>query len=159
MTRSIGKSGRTAAVGIARTSSGRVLRPWSADDARTEYPRGSSLWSLDTIATSDGEQVTAPYSKDLVKDAPRVDPDGELSQREEAELYRHYGVDYGESRSESGLPGGGPDAGNGERGVGAGTGRLKKHLVSEKVIGTFPTERDRVVIETEPTDTDVAPDA
>jgi len=109
-------------------------------------------------ATSDGEQVTAPYSKDRVKDAPRVDPDGELSQREEAELYRHYGVDYGESRSASGLPEGGPDAGNGERGVGAGTGRLKKHLVSEKVIGTFPTERDRVVVEPDPTDTDVTPD-
>jgi len=109
-------------------------------------------------ATSDGEQVTAPYSKDQVKDAPKVDPDGELSQPEEAELYRHYGVDYGESRSDSGLPEGGPDAGNGEQGVGAGTGRLKKHLVSEKVIGTFPTERDRVVIEPEPTDTDDTPD-
>lgn len=31
-------------------------------------------------ATSDGGQVTAPYSKDQVKDAPRVDPDGVLSQ-------------------------------------------------------------------------------
>ena len=109
-------------------------------------------------ATSDGEQVVAPYNKDRVKDAPRFDPDGELSQREEAELYRHYGVDYGESRSASGLPEGGQDAGNGEQGVGAGTGRLKKHLVSEKVVGTFPTERDRVVVEPDPTDTDVTPD-
>jgi sporulation protein YlmC with PRC-barrel domain len=108
-------------------------------------------------ATSDGDRVTAPYSKDQVKDAPRVDPDGQLSQPEEAELYRHYGVDYGESRSDSGLPEGGQTAGNGEQGVGASTGRLKKHVVSEKVIGTFPTNHDRVAIETEPTDTDDTP--
>ena len=38
---------------------------------------------------------------------PSVDADGELSQREEAELYRHYGLDYAESRSDSGLPEGG----------------------------------------------------
>jgi len=65
-------------------------------------------------ATSDGEQVTAPYTKDQVKDAPKIDPDGALSQPEEAELYRHYGVDYGESRSGSGLPETSP--GNGEQG-------------------------------------------
>ena len=49
-------------------------------------------------ATSDGEQVTAPYTKDQVKDAPKIDPDGALSQPEDAEIYRHYGVDYGESQ-------------------------------------------------------------
>ena len=35
-----------------------------------------------------------PFDKATVKDAPNVDPDGQLSQREEAELYRHYGLDY-----------------------------------------------------------------
>ena len=109
-------------------------------------------------ATSDGEQVTVPYGKDQVKDAPRVDPDGVLSQAEEAELYRHYGVEYGESRSGSGLPEGGQAAGSGERGVGAGQGRLRKHLVSERVTGVMPSERDRVVIAREPTETDDAPD-
>ena len=100
-------------------------------------------------ATSDGEQVMAPYSKDQVKDAPKIDPDGKLSQREEAELYRHYGVAYGESRSASGLPETSPA--NGEQGVGAATGRLRKHLVSERVVGTMPSERDSVVIEPDPT--------
>jgi sporulation protein YlmC with PRC-barrel domain len=109
-------------------------------------------------ATSDGEQVTAPYSKDQVKDAPRVDPDGVLSQPEEAELYRHYGVEYGESRSGSGLPDAGRDAGSGERGVAAGQGRLRKHLVSERVTGVMPSVRERVVIEREPTQTDDTPD-
>jgi len=106
-------------------------------------------------ATSDGEQVTAPYTKDQVKDAPKIDPDGALSQPEEAELYRHYGVDYGESQSGSGLPETSP--GNGEHGVGSGTGRLRKHLVAERVVGVMPTERDRVVVEPDPTDTNGTP--
>jgi uncharacterized protein (TIGR02271 family) len=44
------------------------------------------------------------FDKATVKDAPKMDADGELSQREEAELYRYYGMDYSESRSDSGLP-------------------------------------------------------
>ena len=106
-------------------------------------------------ATSDGEQVTAPYSKDQVKDAPKIDPDGALSQREEAELYRHYGVEYGESRSASGLPETSPA--NGEQGVGAGTGRLSKHLVSERVVGVIPQARDTVAVEPDPTVNDDTP--
>ncbi len=106
-------------------------------------------------ATSDGEQVTAPYSKDQVKDAPKIDPDGALSQREEAELYRHYGVEYGESRSASGLPETSPA--NGEQGVGAGTGRLRKHLVSERVVGVIPQARDTVAVEPDPTVNDDTP--
>jgi uncharacterized protein (TIGR02271 family) len=51
----------------------------------------------------DGD-VRVPYAKAQVKDAPHVDADGQLSEQEEAGLYRHYGLDYGESRSDSGLP-------------------------------------------------------
>ena len=43
--------------------------------------------------TSDGG-VTVPFDKATVKDAPTIDPDGSLSEREEAELYRHYGLEY-----------------------------------------------------------------
>jgi uncharacterized protein (TIGR02271 family) len=35
-----------------------------------------------------------------------MDAGGQLSQDKEAELYRHYGLDYTESRSDSGLPAG-----------------------------------------------------
>ena len=55
-----------------------------------------------------------PYDKAQVKDAPKVDPDGELSQEQEPELYSHYGLDYGESRSDSGLPEGGAGTGTTE---------------------------------------------
>src|SRR5918997_5717668 len=41
------------------------------------------------------DQLRVPYEKDQVKNAPKIDPDGELSQSEETELYRHYGMDYG----------------------------------------------------------------
>src|SRR3954452_13609910 len=47
--------------------------------------------------------LTVPYDKSTVKDAPRVDADqGHLSQSEEAELYRHYGLQYSESQSDTG---------------------------------------------------------
>jgi uncharacterized protein (TIGR02271 family) len=45
-------------------------------------------------ATSSGDQVQVPFEKQLIKDAPRVDPDGHLSEVEEQELWRHYGLDY-----------------------------------------------------------------
>jgi uncharacterized protein (TIGR02271 family) len=51
-----------------------------------------------------GDSVQVPYDKAQVTDAPNMDADGQLSQDEEAELYRHYGLDYTESRSDSGLP-------------------------------------------------------
>ena len=55
-------------------------------------------------ATVEGDNVRVPYEKSHVKDAPRAEADGALSQAEEARLYRHYGLEYGETRSDSGLP-------------------------------------------------------
>jgi uncharacterized protein (TIGR02271 family) len=55
-------------------------------------------------ARAEGDTVRVPYEKSQVKDAPNVDADGALSQEEEARLYRHYGLDYTERTSDSGLP-------------------------------------------------------
>ena len=55
-------------------------------------------------AQASGEKVRVPYETAQVKDAPNIEADGELSQQEEQQLYRHYGIDYGESRSDSRLP-------------------------------------------------------
>jgi uncharacterized protein (TIGR02271 family) len=55
-------------------------------------------------AQDTGDSVQVPYDKDQVKNAPTMEADGSLSQDEEAELYRHYGLDYSEHRSDSGLP-------------------------------------------------------
>ena len=55
-------------------------------------------------ARRDGDTITVPYDKAKVKEAPRVDADGQLSQDEEARLYAYYGLDYSEARSDTGLP-------------------------------------------------------
>jgi uncharacterized protein (TIGR02271 family) len=48
-------------------------------------------------ASPQGDEVRADYEKDLIKDAPNIDPDGELSPEEERRLYQHYGrSDYDE---------------------------------------------------------------
>jgi uncharacterized protein (TIGR02271 family) len=73
-----------------------------------------------TGASSEGEVVRVEYSKDQVKEAPGVDPEGELSKREEETLYRHYGLEYSQRESGSGLPEG--SAGQpGAAGAGTGT--------------------------------------
>jgi uncharacterized protein (TIGR02271 family) len=42
-------------------------------------------------ADTSGDDLRVSYEKDQVKDAPNVDPDGELSPEEERRLYQHYG--------------------------------------------------------------------
>jgi uncharacterized protein (TIGR02271 family) len=53
-------------------------------------------------ASPEDEAIRVPFEKDRVKDAPRIDPDGTLSREEEAELYQHYGVEYGSSGAGAG---------------------------------------------------------
>ncbi|MEA2286675.1 MAG: hypothetical protein QOJ21_2718 [Solirubrobacteraceae bacterium] len=48
-------------------------------------------------ASSQGDDVRVGHEKDVVKDAPNVEADGELSPEEERRLYQHYGrSDYDE---------------------------------------------------------------
>ncbi|MBG6185250.1 uncharacterized protein (TIGR02271 family) [Arthrobacter sp. CAN_A214] len=46
-------------------------------------------------ASVTGADVAVRYTKDQVKDAPRVEADGSLSPEEEERLYRHYGLGSG----------------------------------------------------------------
>jgi uncharacterized protein (TIGR02271 family) len=48
-------------------------------------------------ATTEGEDLRVPYTKDQIKDAPRVDPEGHLEAAEEDRLYRHYGLVAGDA--------------------------------------------------------------
>ena len=66
-------------------------------------------------ASEAGGGLQVPFDKATVKDAPRVDAGGELSQEQEAALYRHYGMQYSEARSQSGLPEGAAGTATGER--------------------------------------------
>jgi len=125
-----------------------------------------------------GESVRVPFSKDQIKDAPKIDDsEGQLSQEEEAQLYEHYGISYGESRSDSGLPEGGAGGGNGVSSTGhdtsgpttdeamtrseeelrvgtaereSGRARLRKYVVTEQVQKTVPVRREEVRVEREP---------
>ena len=45
-------------------------------------------------ASAHGDDVVVQVDASQVKDAPKMDPDDELSEQQEAELFRHYGVDY-----------------------------------------------------------------
>jgi uncharacterized protein (TIGR02271 family) len=124
---------------------------------------------------ADGDHVRVPYEKAQVKDAPNIEPDHELSQDEEANLYRHYGIEYGESRSDTGLPEGQADTGReavghdtsgpttddamtrseeeiavGTRQTEVGRARLRKYVVTEQVQTTVPVQREEVRIEREP---------
>jgi len=47
-------------------------------------------------ASSTGDGIRVPFEKATVKDAPKIDPDGQLSQDEERQLYAHYGREYAE---------------------------------------------------------------
>ncbi|WP_323961632.1 DUF2382 domain-containing protein [Arthrobacter sp. JZ12] len=46
-------------------------------------------------ATLEGNDIRVAHQKAKVKDAPNVAPDGHLSEQEEAELYRYYGLANG----------------------------------------------------------------
>jgi len=112
-------------------------------------------------ASRSGDALQVPFESSLIKDAPKMDADGQLSQDEEEQLYRHYGMSYGESRSESGNDTSGPGTDDAmtrseeELRVGTtqretGRARLRKHVVSEQVQTTIPVEREEVRVEKEP---------
>ena len=120
-------------------------------------------------ATKKDDSLVVPYSKDHVTGAPKMDPDGELSQQDEAELYAYYGLDYSEGRSDSGLPEGERDIDIRDTSTGddamtrseeevrigktqreAGKARLRKYVVTENVQQTVPVQREEVRLEREP---------
>jgi hypothetical protein len=55
-------------------------------------------------ASEEGETVRVPFAKTLVEQAPSVPASRELSEDQEEQLYRHYGVSYSRAKSPSGLP-------------------------------------------------------
>ena len=130
-----------------------------------------------TSASTTSEGLQVPFTKDQVKDAPRLDDDGELSQDEELLLSQHYGISYSEAPSDSGLPEGGAPAPRGRGPVGndvsgpetdeamtrseeelrldkirrpSGLVRLRKYITTEQVAATVPVQREEARIEREP---------
>ena len=132
-----------------------------------------------TNASPSSDGLSVPFTKDQVKDAPRLDDDGELSEDEELLLSRHYGMSYSEAPSDTGLPvGGGATQGTtGQGPVGedvsgpetdeamtrseeelridkirrpSGLVRMRKYITTEQVAATVPVQREEVRVEREP---------
>jgi PRC-barrel domain/Domain of unknown function (DUF2382) len=53
-----------------------------------------------------GDELQVPHQRSQIKQAPNIEPDGQLTAAEEAELYRHYGLDYDTVTLDSGAPAG-----------------------------------------------------
>jgi hypothetical protein len=128
-------------------------------------------------ARADGDVLQVPFGKEMVKDAPNVDPDTQLDPEEEALLYRHYGLRGGDDddADEAPAPATATDADadadadandrdddgaemiRSEEEVSVGTrrrvsgkARLKKYVVTEHVQKVVPVQREEVRVEFEP---------
>jgi uncharacterized protein (TIGR02271 family) len=125
-----------------------------------------------------GDSVQVPYDKQLVKDAPRVDTDQHLSEAEEQQLWRHYGLDYDSGYTDTadrdrdgvyddvqdtavGRDTSGPTTDDAmtrseeELQVGTqtrerGRARLRKYVTTEQQTVTVPVSREEVRVEREP---------
>ena len=126
-------------------------------------------------ASAQADEVAVQVDASQVNDAPKMDPDEELSEQQEAELFRHYGVDYTTEGSITATPNAHTTGGRGTVGhdttgpttddamtrseeelrVGTtererGRARLRKYVVTEQVQQTVPVRREEVRIEREP---------
>jgi uncharacterized protein (TIGR02271 family) len=151
-------------------------------DDRSEEPKfvlvNTGLFGMNSSfvplegARLDGDDLRLAFSKDRVKDAPNLDPEGHLEPGEEHELYRHYDLDVDAATdtasagadSPTGTTGhdtSGPETDQAmtrseeELQVGTtqretGRARLRKHVVTEQVTTTVPVQREEVRIEREP---------
>ncbi len=122
----------------------------NTDDDRPEFAlvnlgqhgtRSSFVPVRDAVQVGD-EDVRVPLSKDKMDEAPTIEPGGELSEEEEAQLYEHYGMQFTEphsgSRSEDEARTGSEDRGRGRL-------RLRRHVVTEYI----PVQHEEVTIERE----------
>lgn len=126
-----------------------------------------------TGAHAEADGLHVDTRKDLIKDAPRIDDQGHLSQEEAAELYRHYNLqsatpDRGRSDGRmtgteaAGMP---PQAGRagqepmvrseerlraGTETVETGRVQLHKHVVTEEQQVTVPVSHEEVHVVREP---------
>jgi uncharacterized protein (TIGR02271 family) len=125
------------------------------------------------------DSVQVFYDKQMVKDAPRVDTDQHLSEAEEQQLWRHYGLDYDSryttdtaDRDRDGVYDDVQDTAVGrdtsgpttddamtrseeELRVGTqtrerGRARLRKYITTEEQQVTVPVQREEVRVEREP---------
>ena len=115
---------------------------WALVNTAEQGTRLSFVPLRDAVSVGD-EDVRVPVPPDRIRDAATIEPDGELSAEQEAQLYEHYGMDYSE-----------PSGAQSEEGQQAGTQgrgrlRLKRYIVTEHVPTTIPVQREELRLERE----------
>jgi hypothetical protein len=110
----------------------------------------SSFVPLAQAFQSDND-VLVSYDKQLVRDAPRVDPDGHLSEVEERQLWRHYGLDYDTTgpATDDTMTGSEEELRVGTAQRERGRARLRRYVTTEQVQQTVPVRRERVEVQGE----------
>ncbi|WP_313361509.1 PRC and DUF2382 domain-containing protein [Kocuria sp.] len=96
-------------------------------------------------ARQDGDRVVLPYTKDVIKDAPKVDADQHLSPAEEEELYRYYELNYNDDRT-AGTDRDRTTAAAGTAGV-AGTAAADRGVADRDVADRDVADRDRDAVD------------
>ncbi len=115
-----------------------------------------------------GDDVVVRYDASLVKDAPKVEADGQLTADQELDLYRHYGIDLNAITGNGGKRGGRAKENESARGTAetmtrseeqldvkkrtrhSGTARLRKWIETEDVEVRVPVQHEKVRVITEP---------
>lgn len=106
----------------------------------------------------DGNDVRVSYDKDFVKDAPRVDADGELDQADTDALYNYYGFgtntatgyDTSDRTSDDAITRSEEHLRVGTERVETGRARLHKYVVTEQESVTVPVSHEEVRVVSEP---------
>ena len=126
-------------------------------------------------ARLDGDDLRVAYDKDKIKGAPRIDADQHLSETEEAELYRYYGLQYGGTGYETGVADHTTTGTTGTTGTTnttttddasvtlseermtvdteareAGRARLRKYTTTETETVSVPVTKEKLVVERNP---------
>jgi uncharacterized protein (TIGR02271 family) len=124
-------------------------------------------------ANDDGDDLRVPYVKEQVQGAPHYDPGKELSEEDEGDLFRYYGVavsgqaptrpetDVSARHDTDGRDVSGPTTDDamtrseerlhvGTERVETGRARLRKYIVTENVQTTVPVSREEIRVEREP---------
>ena len=125
------------------------------------FGRHESYLPLEQVTEDEDGDLRVPYDAQLVKDAPRIDPDVALTGGEEHALYRHYGRQYSETSDEpAGAAPGDTDEAmtRSEEEVVVREGvpkpaervRLRKVQVTEHQRRVVPVQREVVQLETDP---------
>ena len=117
-----------------------------------------SFVPLHGARVDDGEVYVA-YQKDLIKDAPNVEADGELTPEEEGRLFQHYGLgvgtaardtNEGKAASDDAMTRSEEEVAIGTRTTETGRARLRKWVETEHVTQTVPVSHEEVRVVREP---------